>query len=66
VKPLRPDLDLDNADWIKTRSLDLPEIETLEELQSYLESRGKSLEEFKKLPAFKGFMKKRKEQGDRI
>jgi len=46
------DSDLENADWTK-QSWDLPKIGS-PEFEAFLEDMGMSLEEFKKLPAYKG------------
>ena len=40
-----------NADWLKM-TWDLLDITNVEELKEYLKAKGKTVEEFKKLPAY--------------
>mgnify|MGYP001612888692 FL=1 len=46
------DADINNADWSK-QTWDLLNISNKQELLEYLEKTNKSLEDFKKLPAYK-------------
>jgi hypothetical protein len=57
-KPINIDENLRDADWIKTMSWDIPDVQTDEDLKKYLRSRGMTMEEFKKLPAYEGWMKR--------
>ena len=61
-RPIDIDADPEDANWLRTIGFDLatPEgdvIETEEELARTLEDIGVSLEEFKKLPAWKGWLR---------
>ncbi len=58
VKTIRPDADIENADWIKMQSFGMPEIETEEELKKRLKELGMTWAEFKKLPAYQGWLRK--------
>ncbi len=46
------DAQLHNADWTK-RTWDLLDITTKEELLTYLERKGMTIKDFKKLPVYK-------------
>lgn len=45
-----PDESVENADWTK-QSWDLP-IETIEELREWIEARGMTVAQFKRLPVY--------------
>ncbi len=49
------DGELGNADWTKG-SWDILDVETEEELKLFLEQRGTTLAQFKKLPAYQGWL----------
>ncbi len=62
-KIINIDEDLENADWIKKGSWDLPPFGS-DEFNKFLESSGQTLEHFKKLPVYKWAVERREIKED--
>lgn len=51
---------VENADWIKRLRFDVPQIRSEEELRNLLSVLGITWEKFKRLPAYQGWLRRKK------